>query len=65
MLEASGLTITDDRGNIRPHPAIAIEKDSRIAAARLIRELDLDVDLPTAPARPPALRSNRRKANAN
>jgi P27 family predicted phage terminase small subunit len=61
MIDAEGLTIRDDRGNLRAHPAVAIEKDARTAFARLLRELDLDVEAPpSAERRPPALRSNRR-----
>lgn len=54
-----GATFQDDRGNFRAHPAVAIERDSRIGFARLIRELDLDTE-PGRPERigPPALRSN-------
>jgi hypothetical protein len=44
----------------RAHPAIAIERDSRLAFARLIRELDLDAEPPASWSRPPALHSNRR-----
>ena len=45
----------------RAHPAIAIERDSRLAFARLIRELALDAEPPHAwRAGPPALHSNRR-----
>jgi len=45
---------------MRPHAAIAIERDSRLAFARLLRELDLDAAAAPERARPPALRSNRR-----
>ena len=56
---ATGLTYTDRFGAPRPKPEIAIERDSRTAFARLLRELDLDSG--SAPdVRPPALRSNRR-----
>jgi phage terminase small subunit len=45
----------------RAHPAIAIERDSRLAFARLIRELDLDAEPPASWRNgPPALHSNRR-----
>ncbi len=56
ILDAEGITFKDDRNNVRAHPAVAIEKDSRIAFARLVRELDLDVDGPAAAPRPPVLR---------
>jgi phage terminase small subunit len=59
-LAKHGLTFTDDKGMVRARPEVAIERDSRIAFARLIRELDLDVEAPAeARSRPPALRSNR------
>jgi phage terminase small subunit len=61
-IESDGITVTDDRNNIRAHPAVAIEKDSRIAVARLVRELDLDVEPPASDrVGPPGLRSNRRR----
>ena len=60
ILAREGLVIGGREGGVRPHPAVAIERDSRLAFARLIRELDLDTELPATGARPPALRSNRR-----
>jgi phage terminase small subunit len=59
-LAENGLTFADRFGAPHPRPEVAIERDSRTAFARLIRELDLDVDGPAEPARAPALRSNRR-----
>jgi phage terminase small subunit len=60
-LESECLTVPAKDGGIRPHPCIAIEVNSRLACARLIRELDLDTTPPT-PARvgPPGLFSNAR-----
>lgn len=60
LLARDGLVIEGREGGMRPHPAVAIERDSRIGFSRLVRELDLDVELPAPGARPPALRSNRR-----
>lgn len=40
-----GLTYLDRFGAPRARPEVAIERDSRVAFARLIRELDLDIDL--------------------
>lgn len=54
------LTFTDDKGTIRAHPCVAMERDARVAFARLVRELDLDTGAPSEGARPPALGSNRR-----
>lgn len=58
-IATDGLVFRDDRGNVRSHPAVTIEKDSRIAFARLIRELDLDVEPPASTrVGPVSLRSN-------
>lgn len=59
VLQDEGLTVQNEAG-IKPHPCIAIERDSRLAVARLVRELDLDTE-PPVPARfgPPNLFSNR------
>ncbi len=55
-----GTTFEDRFGCPHARPEVAIERDARIAFARLLRELDLDVEAPPTAPRPPALRSNRR-----
>ena len=47
-----GLTYTDRFGCPRARPEIAVERDSRIGFARLVREIGLDVNDPDD-ARPP------------
>jgi P27 family predicted phage terminase small subunit len=60
QLDAEGLMVPGREGGLRPHPCIAIERDSRLAVARLLRELDLDVEPPVGERiAPPALFSNR------
>ena len=57
-LNENGLTYIDRLGNPKPRPEIAVERDSRLHFARLVRELDLDHT--TVPeSRPPGLLSNR------
>jgi len=62
VLAREGLTVTTKSGTKR-HPCADIERDSRLAFARLVRELDLDCPPPQEQAgwRPPAIRSNRRR----
>jgi hypothetical protein len=60
VLDAEGTTFIDRHGQPRPRPEVAIERDSRIAFARLLRELDLDINPPVDPKRLPSLRSNAR-----
>ncbi len=55
-----GPVYTDQFGCPRSRPEIAVERDSRIAFARLLRELDLDTSALSESSRPPAIRSNRR-----
>lgn len=54
-IEQHGMTFEDRFGAPHARPEVAIERDSRLAFARLLRELALDVDAPAAAAaRPPA-----------
>jgi hypothetical protein len=55
ILDREGLTYLDRFNAPRARPEVAIERDSRIAFARLVRELSLDVEPPADPSRPPAL----------
>jgi phage terminase small subunit len=57
-IAALGLTYTDRFNSPRARPECGIERDSRLAFARLVRELGLDVAPPAEP-RPPTLRGNR------
>lgn len=54
LLKDQGLTVTDRFGQQKPHPAFAIERDSRTSFVRCVRELALaDEHLPDS--RPPRL----------
>jgi phage terminase small subunit len=53
-LAEHGAVYTDRFGQPRSRPEVAIERDARIAFARLIRELALDVEQPDE-ARPPTI----------
>jgi phage terminase small subunit len=59
IIARDGLTYNDRFGAPRARPEVAIERDSRLAFARLLREIGLDVAEPEAP-RPNALRHNAR-----
>ena len=55
ILARRGLTYEDRFGQPCARPEVAIERDSRIAFARLLRELNLNVDEPED-SRPPEVR---------
>lgn len=54
MIEAEGVFIMDRFDQRREHPAVKTERDQKIVFARLIRELNLDIQ-PPKESRPPEL----------
>lgn len=54
-LRTDGAYVTDRFGCLKAHPAVAVERDGRVGFARLLRELDLDVEKPGDSKRPPLL----------
>lgn len=54
-IAADGAYAADRFGQIKAHPALAVERDSRLSFARLVRELGLEDDEPGAAPRPPAI----------
>ena len=55
-IEQDGAYVVDRFGQLKPHAAIGVEHASRVGFARLLRELDLDVDGPAEASRPAQLR---------
>ena len=53
-IEKNGMTFCDRFGTPRARPEVGIERDSRIAFARLVRELGLDIEGPNE-SRPPRI----------
>lgn len=54
LLAAEGLTTSDRYDQLKAHPAVNIERDARLAIARLLRELNLAAEEP-ADSRPATL----------
>ena len=72
ILAEDGILLGGREGGCRPHPAVAIKRDSRIAFARLIAQLSLDGEAPqvdphlraaTRSARPGGWRGSNGKAD--
>ena len=51
LVDAEGVTTTDRFGQAKEHPACAVERNALLAAARLIKQLGLDLPTPTTPRR--------------
>lgn len=54
-----GLTVSDRYGGQRSHPAVSVARSSRLAAARLLRELGLEDDVHQRASRLPRTRGYR------
>lgn len=57
QLEQDGRYVTDRYGQVKCHPAVADERDSRLAFMRAVRELALSTE--PADSRPPRLGGRR------
>ena len=55
VLDRDGISYIDRFQAPRARPEVAVERDSRIAFARLLRELALDVAAPDESYRPPPI----------
>lgn len=55
-IRKKGLVYNDRFNRPRIRPEVGVERDSRIAFARLLRELALDVSTPDDEPRPPAIK---------
>lgn len=61
ILKTDGIITTDRFGTKKAHPAVAIERDARVAFMRAVRELGLDAEHAEAP-RAPRTRDYGRRA---
>jgi len=52
VLRESGLTVCDQRGALKTHPAVIIERDSWGAMQRALRQLNFDAEPAKKPGRP-------------
>lgn len=58
IIAKEGCVIRDRFDQPKPHPGCAIERDAKTLFARLLRELGLDVEEPSADIRGPAAPKN-------
>ena len=63
LIDEEGIVTTDRFGQRITHPAVAVERDSRAAFARLVKQLDLDL-VPAGPVGRPRARGERLASNA-
>ena len=56
ILDKAGLTFEDRFGQVRPRPETTIERDSLMLFAKLMRELNLDCEVPPELPKPPKIR---------
>ena len=59
LLDREGVTFLDRFKRPKMRPEILIERDMKSLFAKLVRELDLDLEPPKVASRPPAPRSIR------
>lgn len=52
LIAAEGMTVTDRYGTPKAHPAVVIDRDSRNAFLRAMRELGLDLEAPATTRAP-------------
>jgi P27 family predicted phage terminase small subunit len=57
QIAVSGLTSSTRDGGVKLSPLARVEQSSAITFARVLRELDLDLEPPAEARRPPRLRS--------
>jgi P27 family predicted phage terminase small subunit len=59
QIQRDGVMMPTKAGGPRLHPCVKVKEQAEIAFARLLRELDLDLDVPPSASRPAPLRSLR------
>ncbi len=57
-IAADGAYTEDRFKQLKTHPAVAVERDSRISFSRCLRELGLDIETSADESRPPIIRGS-------